>query len=118
MPTSMNMVKGMPYIDNLDEVCDSCVFSKHHKASFAKEIKWKANKALELVHTNMCSPIKPMTTRHNKFFLTFIDDYSKKTYVYFLKRKSEVLNCFKDFKAIIEKQNDYNIKTMRYDRGG
>jgi len=78
MLASKKMVKCMPYIDNLDEVCESCVINKHHGASFAKKVNWKAKEPLELVHTNLCGPIKPMTTKHNRYFLTFIDDYSRK----------------------------------------
>jgi len=111
------MVKGMPHIDHPDEVYESCVLSKHHISSFAKEVNWKANQPLELVHTDVCGPIKPMSTGQNKYFLTFIDDFSRKTWIYFLKRKSEVLNCFKAFKAIVEKQSGYKIRTVRSDRG-
>jgi hypothetical protein len=86
-------------------------------ASFAKEVNWKANKPLELVHTDLCGPIKPMLTRHIRYFFTFIDDYSRNTWVCFLKRKSEMLNYFKDFKVIIEKQSGYNIRIVRSDQG-
>jgi len=70
------------------------------------------------VHTDVCGPIKPMSTGQNRYFLTFIGDFSRKTWIYFLKRKLEVLNCFKDFKAIVEKQNGYKIIIMRSDQGG
>jgi hypothetical protein len=79
MLASKKMVKCMPHIDHPDEVCESCVLNKHHRASFAKEVNWKAKKTLELMHTDMCGTIKPMSTGHNKYFLTFIDDYNKKT---------------------------------------
>jgi transposase InsO family protein len=118
MLASKKIVKGMPHIDHPDEVCESCVLSKHHGSNFAKEVNWKANKTLELVHTNVCGPIKPMSTGKNRYFLTFIDDFSRKTWVYFLKRKSEELNCFKDFIAIVEKQSGYKIRTVRSDQGG
>jgi hypothetical protein len=49
----------------------------------SKEVNWKANKPLELVHTDVCGPIKPMSTGQNRYFLTFIDDCSKKTWIYF-----------------------------------
>jgi len=117
MLASKKMVKGIPHIDHPDEVFENCVLSKHHRSSFAKEVNLKANKPLELVHTNVCDPIKPMSTGQNRYFLTFIDDFSKKTWIYFLKRKSEVLNYFKDFKVIIKKQSGYKIRTVRSDQG-
>ena len=59
-----------------------------------------------------------MSTGQNRYFLTFIDDFSKKIWVYFLKRKLEVFNYFKDCKVIIEKQSGYKIRTVRSDQGG
>ena len=50
--------------------------------------------------------------------LTFIDDYTRKTWVYFLKLKSEVLEKFCHFKALVEKQSGKHIKVLRTDRGG
>jgi len=52
------------------------------------------------------------------YFLTFIDDYSRKTWVYFLKQKSETFAKFKEFKALVENQSDRQIKVLRSDRGG
>jgi hypothetical protein len=52
------------------------------------------------------------------YFLTFIDDYSTKTWVYFLKHKSETCDKFKEFKALVEKQSGIFIKILRSDRGG
>ena len=78
----------------------------------------RAKRPLELVHTDVGGPITPMSTGQNRYFLTFIDDFSRKTCIYFLKRKSEVFNCFKDFKAIMEKQSGCMIRTVRSDQGG
>ncbi|XP_028057307.1 uncharacterized protein LOC114261266 [Camellia sinensis] len=97
---------------------ESCILGKHHRTSFAKEVKWRATKPLELVHTDVCGPLMPMSSGHNRYFLTFINDYSRKTWVYFLKRKSEVFCIFKEFKAFVEKQSIYYIKTLRSDQGG
>ena len=52
------------------------------------------------------------------YFLTFIDDYSRKTWVYFLKQKNEVFDLFRQFKNLVEKQSGYYIKVLRTDRGG
>ncbi|GMP43110.1 hypothetical protein CsSME_00012606 [Camellia sinensis var. sinensis] len=116
--SSKNMVKGLPHIAHTNEVCESCILGKHHRTSFAKEVKWRATRPLELVHTDECGPSKPMSNGQNRYFLTFIDDYSQKTWVYFLKRKSEVFSIFKEFKAFVEKQSGYYIKTLRSDQGG
>ena len=52
-----------------------------------------------------------------EYYITFIDDYSRKTWIYFLKAKSEVFEKFKEFKALIENLSDKRIKTLRSDNG-
>jgi cell pole-organizing protein PopZ len=54
----------------------------------------------------------------NRYFITFIDDYSRMCSVYFLQNKSETLNVFKKFKALVELQSGYKLKKLRSDRGG
>ena len=52
------------------------------------------------------------------YFLTFIDDFSMKTWIYFLRNKSDTFSRFKDFKALTEKQYGKFIKILRSDGGG
>ena len=54
----------------------------------------------------------------SQYFLTFIDDFTRKTWVYFLKNKSEVFEKFQNFKALVENQSGLHIKVLRTDRGG
>ena len=86
--------------------------------SFPKESNSRAKKPLELIHADVCGPIKPSSLGKNNYFLLFIDDFSRKTWVYFLKQKLKVFSAFKKFKAAVEKENDQDIKAMRTDRGG
>lgn len=53
-----------------------------------------------------------------KYVLTFIDDFSGKTFVYFLKTKDETYEIFRQFKSLVEKQTDHEIKRVRSDNGG
>lgn len=112
------MLKWLPSIDHPNEVCESCVLGKHTRTNFTRQSSWRARKPLELVHTDICGPLTPMSNGQNRYFLTFIDDFSRKTWVYFLKRKSEAFNALKDFKASAEKQSGYSIKMLRSDQGG
>ena len=54
----------------------------------------------------------------SRYFLTFIDDYSRKMWVYFLEEKSQVFDIFKNFKAYVEKESGFSLKILRSDRGG
>jgi hypothetical protein len=50
--------------------------------------------------------------------MLFIDDYSRMTWVAFLKLKSEAFEKFKAFKSLVENENDFKIKRFRSDIGG
>ena len=113
-----NMVKGLPYINHPDQLCEGCLLGKQFRKSFPKESNSRAQKPLELIHTDVCGPFKPNSLGKSNYFLLFIDDFSRKTWVYFLKQKSEVFEAFKKFKAAVEKESGYQIKAMRSDRGG
>ena len=113
-----NMVKGLPFVQHLDQFCEGCIFGKHSRRSFPQESFSRAKEPLELVHTDLCGPIKPSSFGNNNYFLLFIDDFSRKTWVYFVKEKSEVFGVFKRFKAFVERESGYYIKALRSDRGG
>ena len=76
----------------------------------------RSSDILEIIHTDICCPI--MDAHCQKYFITFIDDYSRYMYLYFLNAKSEALDAFKIFKAEVEKQCGKQIKIVRSDRGG
>ena len=59
-----------------------------------------------------------MSMSQAKYALTFIDDFSRYCWVYFVKHKSEVFGLFKVFKALVENQSGRKIKALRYDNGG
>jgi hypothetical protein len=86
-----NMVYGLPYIKNDDEVCEVCIFGKKHRQSFSNRTG-KVSEHLSLVHLDLCGPKETMYFGKACYFLTFIDDFSRKTWVYFLQEKSEVFS--------------------------
>ena len=64
--------------------------------------------------------VAPCLLHHSvgMYTISFIDDFSRKTWIYFLKKKDEVFGKFKDFKALIENHTNTKIKTLRSDNGG
>ena len=52
------------------------------------------------------------------YYVLFIDDYSRKSWIYFLKAKSETFDMFKEFKTLIENQTGRHIRILRSDNGG
>ena len=57
---------------------------------------------LELIHSDVCGPMSSTSLSGFEYYITFIDDFSRKTWIYFLKAKGEVFEKFKEFKALIE----------------
>uniref|UniRef100_A0A251TCA0 Putative copia protein n=1 Tax=Helianthus annuus TaxID=4232 RepID=A0A251TCA0_HELAN len=112
------IVNGLPKINKSEHVCEGCVFGKHARKPFSKKAKWRASEPLQLVHSDICGPMNTPSIGGCKYFITFIDDFSRKTWVYFLKLKSDALRYFKNFKQQVENQIECKIKGIRTDRGG
>ncbi|CAL9007503.1 unnamed protein product [Prunus brigantina] len=114
-----NMVKGLPLLQAPSTVCEECMVGKQHRETFPKESSWRATRVLlQLVHSDICGPINPISNSSKRYFITFTDDFSRKTWTYFLAEKSEALVTFKKFKASVEKETGVFIKAFRTDRGG
>ena len=87
------------------EDCESCALGKMHCLPYPKKSEHKSKRVLELVHTDLCGPMQVDSVGGSRYLLTFIDDFSRYTVVYLLRKKSEVLDKFKDFVMSMEKQN-------------
>ena len=97
--------------------CKGCVRGKNIENPFSKS-ETKTKGMLELIHSDVCDPIPSISLSGYEYYVTFIDDYSRKTWIYFLKTKSEVLGKFKEFKALIENHSERRIKTLRSNNVG
>ncbi|KAA8522096.1 hypothetical protein F0562_012590 [Nyssa sinensis] len=75
----------------------------------------RSSHILEIITTDICSP--DMDSHGQRYFVSFIDNYSRYMYLYLLHNKNEVLDAFKVFKAEVEKQCGKQIKIMRSDKG-
>jgi len=73
------MVRGLPNIEFKKNFCEDYVLGKHQRASFPKTTEYQVKEQLSLVHTNVCGPITPISFNGKRYFLTFIDDFSRKT---------------------------------------
>jgi len=103
------MATGFPFVYGKDCKCEIFILSKHKRDIFPTSSSRKKY-PLELVHTNICRQMQTQYTSGSIYFLTFIDDYRIKTWVYFLKNKTGSLSRFKDFKAEVEKKSAKPLK--------
>ncbi|CAL2255657.1 unnamed protein product [Prunus armeniaca] len=112
------MVKGLPQFKAPVNVCENCLVGRQARDPFPKESTWRASETLQLVHADICGPINPISSNKKRYFITFIDDFSRKTWGYFLIEKSEAFVSFKNYKARVEKETGMFIRSLRTDRGG
>ena len=113
------MVKGLDFNHTKDiDFCETCIKGKHKKSAFPSGGSSRAKQPLDLVHSDLCGKINARSLGGAEYFLTFIDDCTHFTWVYMLKQKNEVFDCFLRWKALIEKSSGRKLKTIRTDNGG
>eukprot|EP00253_Pinus_taeda_P004235 PITA_04235 len=101
----------------VDECNSSMVPENGNRVSFPSGGK-RTKQILELVHSDVFGPVKVPSLGKLVYYVSFIDDFSRNTWIYFLKKKSEVFDRFKEFKALVENQTEKKIKVLRTDNGG
>ena len=89
-----------------------------HRENFPVGKSYRACTPLEIMHSDIFGPMQTSSIGGCKYFLNFIDDYSRKTWLYFLKHKYDAFSYFQQFKALVENQSGHRIKILRTDRGG
>ncbi|RDX69515.1 hypothetical protein CR513_51363, partial [Mucuna pruriens] len=98
--------EGDHHISHPYQLSEACLLGKHTRKFFLREAELRANESLQLVHINVFCPIDPPSFGKINYFLLFIDDFSRKICV----------NFVKNFKTLTEKESDYVIKVLRYDK--
>ena len=77
----------------------------------------KAN-ILELVYSDVCGPTNVKSLGGASYFVTFIDDASKKVWAYPMKNKAEVFEIFQKFHVVVERETNKLLKCLRTNNGG
>jgi hypothetical protein len=93
------------------------VLGNFSKASFPSS-DTRSTVILDLVHTDVCWLMTRRSLSGCEYYLTFIDDYSRKTWIFFLKAKSKVFTRFQEFRALVENKLGKKIKVLWSDNGG
>lgn len=97
--------------------CDDCITGKHPRSPFPSSSSI-SHSPLELVHSDVAGPMSTPTIGGGRFFVTFIDDFTRYATVYIIPAKSAVFEVFKLFKASAENFHSAKLKTLRTDGGG
>ena len=96
--------------------CEHCVLDKKMNVKFGIAIH-RMRSILDYVHIDVWGPIKTASLGSRHWFVTFVDDYSRRYWVYTIAKKSEVLDIFMEWKKRLELQTGRKIKTLRSDNG-
>lgn len=99
------------------ELCRGCTLGKYTKAS-SPSSEHRSSGILDLIHSDVCGPTSTLSLTGREYYVTFIDDFSRKTWIYFLKTKDEVFARSKEFKALVENQTGKKFKVLRSDNRG
>ena len=111
------MVIRLPKIKFSKGVCQGCILGKHPENKYEKASHERTATPLELIHIDISVPLPHISMIQSKYALTFIDDFSRYCWVYFLNHKSNVFDLFKVFRALVENQCGRKLKILICDMG-
>ena len=97
-------------------VCDACQYGKQTRSSYILSDN-RSTVPLEIIHSDVWGPSGVSSLNGYRSFVTFIDCCTRTTWLYVLKHKSDVLECFMDFHKLIMTQYNACVKVLRTDNG-
>lgn len=101
---------------NKESVCDAYQKAKSHQLPYPKSSS-VSHHPLELIFSDVWGNA-PSSVSGKKYYVSFIDDYSKFVWIYLLKNKSEVFDKFHEFQNLVERLFDRKIIAVQTDWGG
>lgn len=118
---SKEHVEGIPSSITRDapaENCKGCIAGKLTNTSFSSHSRISTTQELERIHSDVCGPLHPPSFQKSKFFVTFIDDWSRMLFAYPIRTKDQVSEKINHFINLVHNQKDKRMKKIRTDNGG
>nr|GEW09685.1 hypothetical protein [Tanacetum cinerariifolium] len=114
-----NLVKGLPSkcFEN-DHTCVACLKEKQHKASCKSKLVNYVSKPFHTLHMDLFGPTSVSSLNHKWYCLVVTDDFSRFTWIFFLRTKDETSSILRNFITEIENLKDLKVKIIRYDNRG
>jgi len=103
--------------DKPDPICEPCIAGKLHANPFPSSTS-RTTRPLELIHSDVHGPLKVSTHSGYRYWVLYIDDYTRIWVAYPMKKKSDNFAAFQQFKALVENQVGEKIQALRDDKGG
>ncbi|RVW22242.1 Retrovirus-related Pol polyprotein from transposon TNT 1-94 [Vitis vinifera] len=115
-PSLSKFQKMVPRFSTLSSLpCESCQLGKHTRVSFPKRLNNRAKSHFELIHTDVWGLCRTASTLGFQYFVTFIDDYSRCTWLFLMKNRAKLFSIFQKFYAEIQTQFNISIRVLRSD---
>jgi hypothetical protein len=110
--SNKRLVNGLPDIHFSKGICEGCVLGKHSQEKFDKGKNQRDSSPLDLIHSNLMGPFPHPSIKKVRLVLIFFYDFSRFTWIYFLRKKSEVFQHLKYFKALVGTQSRKKTKVL------
>nr|GEW67190.1 retrovirus-related Pol polyprotein from transposon TNT 1-94 [Tanacetum cinerariifolium] len=113
-----DIVIGLPKLKFVkNHLCSSCELGKAKRKSFQTKITPSSKRRLQLLHMDLCSPMRVESINGKKYVLVIVDDYSRYTWTYFLRSKDETPEVLIDFLRLVQRGLHAQVRTVRTDKG-
>ena|SRR3990167_8691495 len=102
------------------QICESCTYGEHKAKPVSKTGSNRVitKNILDLIHMDLIGPLEVKSFGGAKYVLSIVDDHSRFSHVYFLKKKSESFAKFCKYSKLVENQKECRIKAIKSDSGG
>lgn len=104
-------------IKEFDKTCETCLKARQTRRPFLTQ-RQRATRPLQIIHTDICGPIDPLTWDNKRYFITFLDDYTHFSMVFLMERKNEAVEIIKQYVKEVENKWNNKVYTLRCDNGG
>ncbi|XP_075081677.1 uncharacterized protein LOC142166399 [Nicotiana tabacum] len=112
--SAMKYSDFLHFKSNSEFICDVCLKAKQTRNPFPVS-SIKSKHIFELIHVDTCGPYKSNTYNGFRYFLTIVDDYSRRTWTFILIAKSNAFPMLKSFLSMVERQFNVKVRMIRFD---
>nr|GFA78311.1 retrovirus-related Pol polyprotein from transposon TNT 1-94 [Tanacetum cinerariifolium] len=113
-----DIVVGLPKLKFVkDHLCSSCELGKAKRKSFHTKLTPSSKRQLQLLHMDLCAPMRVASINGKRYVLVIVDDYSRYTWTYFLRSKDETPEVLIDFLRLVQRGLQAQVRVVRTDKG-
>lgn len=105
-------------VDESDITCEPCILGKQTRKPFPAREGKRSSRVLEVVHSDVCGPVTPTGLNGERYFISFVDDWSHFAMIFPMRSKREALDCFKYYEAVVTAKFGKRISRFKCDNGG